>query len=94
LNDDRGFLKNQSKDAMKQNKILQVAYEKTRDTNQALKEFLDRNKPKIKALPAMPQQASIETGPNAQESHQSQPFLAGPFITQTGPMLDAAVNSR
>jgi hypothetical protein len=46
LNEDRKFMKDHTKDTMKQNKILQVAFEKTRDSNQAIREFLNKNKPK------------------------------------------------
>lgn len=40
LVEDRRFLKGQIKDAMKHNKLLEVAVKKTNETNIALREFL------------------------------------------------------
>lgn len=42
--DDNKFLKNQVKDAMKHNKLLEVALNKTDKQTNAIKEFLKRNK--------------------------------------------------
>ena len=42
--DDNKFLKNQVKDAMKHNKLLEVALNKTNKQTNAIKEFLKRNK--------------------------------------------------
>lgn len=40
---DNKFLKNEVKDTMKQNKLLDVALEKTEKQKDALREFLKRN---------------------------------------------------
>lgn len=42
--DDNKFLKNQVKDAMKHNKLLEVALNKTNKQTNSIKEFLKRNK--------------------------------------------------
>jgi hypothetical protein len=42
--DDNKFLRNQVKDAMKHNKLLEVAENKTKKQCQAIKLFLERNK--------------------------------------------------
>lgn len=43
LNEDRSFLETQIKEAMKHNKLMKVAVEKTNDQSRALKEFLSQN---------------------------------------------------
>ena len=42
-NEDRRFLKEQTKDAMKHNKLLQVAIKKTNEQNALIKKFLEAN---------------------------------------------------
>lgn len=44
--EDRKFLKDQTKEAMKHNKLLEVALKKTNEQNRLLREFLDKNKVK------------------------------------------------
>jgi len=44
INEDRKFLRDQTKEAMKNNKLLQVAYKQTQEQNKVLREFLDKNK--------------------------------------------------
>ena len=41
---DRGFIKQQVKEAMKQNNEVKVALKRTSDTNKAIREFLDKNR--------------------------------------------------
>lgn len=47
VNEDRKFLREQTKDAMKQNKVMQVALKKTEESNKAIKEFFQRNKVEV-----------------------------------------------
>ncbi len=41
---DRGFIKQQVKEAMKQNNEVKVALKRTVDTNKAIREFLEKNR--------------------------------------------------
>jgi hypothetical protein len=41
---DRGFIKQQVKEAMKQNNEVKVALKRTSDTNKAIREFLEKNR--------------------------------------------------
>ena len=41
---DRGFIKQQVKEAMKQNNEVKVALKRTSETNKAIREFLEKNR--------------------------------------------------
>ena len=41
---DRGFIKQQVKEAMKQNNEVKVALKRTTDTNKAIRDFLEKNR--------------------------------------------------
>ena len=41
---DRGFIRQQVKEAMKQNNEAKVALKRTTDTNKAIREFLEQNR--------------------------------------------------
>lgn len=67
LVEDRKFLREQTKDAMKQNKVMKLALKKTEESNKAIKEFFERNKVK---------------GVREEQSHEAPAqIIPTPFIT-------------
>ena len=54
LGEDRKFLKDQVKEAMRHNKLMQIAVLKTKDVNSQLKEFLNKNPINKKFRPKKP----------------------------------------
>jgi chromosome segregation ATPase len=57
LVEDRKFLRGQIKDAMKHNKLLQVAVKKTKQTNKSIREFLRQNQ--VKGMPPVARQGRV-----------------------------------
>ncbi|CDW90797.1 UNKNOWN [Stylonychia lemnae] len=81
INEDRKFLKEQTKDAMKHNKLLQVALKKTTQQNKLIREFLEKNKVK-RPRPGSPDRCQLSP---RQIINQTMAQFREPFITQQVP---------